>query len=107
MAAGAERTDGTPRTIEEIEQRAALIHRSERDAFDRLAAFLRELAVELPPESRLPIRFAEAANRITQLHDTGALAARIMEREVQEYELDEVDAWIAELARWRGRKVRF
>lgn len=63
MAAKREPTDG-PRTIEQIEQRAAEIHRAECDALRSIAAFLREQAVNLPVESRLPLDFAEAANTL-------------------------------------------
>jgi hypothetical protein len=52
------------RTIEEIEARAAEVLEADRDAMRRLAEFLRELAVELPAESSLPLNLAKAAKTI-------------------------------------------
>jgi hypothetical protein len=56
---------GVPhQTIDQIEARAVEVKEAERDAMRRLAEALREIAVELPPESTLPIRLAKAAKTI-------------------------------------------
>ena len=60
-----------PRTIDEIEARAAEVLEAERDGMRRLAEFLRELAVELPPESGLPLKLAKAAKTI-ELFERGS-----------------------------------
>lgn len=54
----------TTQTIEQIEARAAEIVEAERTAMRELAAFLRNRAVELPVESKLPLRFAESAQTL-------------------------------------------
>ena len=59
-----ERSASAPRTIQEIEARAAEVLEAERDAMRRLAEVLRELAVELPGESGLPLKLAKAAKTI-------------------------------------------
>jgi hypothetical protein len=55
-------------TIEQIESRAREIRRAERDAMRGLSEYLRELAVTLPPESKLPLHFA----RCVTFHAPGA-----------------------------------
>jgi hypothetical protein len=49
---------------EEIEAHAEEIKRAEGEAMRKIAALMRDLAVELPHESKLPVRFADTANRI-------------------------------------------
>src|SRR4051794_20764239 len=55
---------GPLQTIEAIEARAAEIVERERVAMLNIAAFFRETAVELPPESRMPVRLANAARTL-------------------------------------------
>jgi hypothetical protein len=54
----------TTQTIAQIEARAAEVREAERDALFDLAEFLRALAVELPVESKLPLKFAESAKAL-------------------------------------------
>src|SRR4051794_38449787 len=66
----------TTQTIEQIEARAAAIDEAERDSLRRLAAFLRDLAVELPVESKLPLQCADAAKTLDQFaRPSGTLMA--------------------------------
>lgn len=58
------RRRATTQTIEQIEAQAAAIEHAECAVMQDLAAWLRERAVELPVESKLPMRFAKAANDI-------------------------------------------
>lgn len=51
-------------TISEIEQEAALVLLQEQAAVDVLVYVLRELAVDLPRASRLPIELARAAKTL-------------------------------------------
>jgi hypothetical protein len=51
-------------TIEDIERRAEEVEGAELEALHRVAELLRELAVELPHESKLPVSFANTAKRI-------------------------------------------
>src|SRR4051794_26072319 len=65
-------------TIEQIEARAAEINEVERCALRELAAFLRDRAVELPVESKLPLRFAESAKTLDLFaRTTGGFPAEI------------------------------
>ena len=75
-SACADSTDGksVTQTIDQIEARAAAIDRAERDALARLAAFLRDLAVELPVESKLPVEFAKSAKTLGLWRDGGRAA---------------------------------
>lgn len=75
---------GSSQTIDEIEARAAEIAHAEREAVCQVTELLRELAVTLPVESELPMRFAKTARRIDErrAYDVGnSLAA---------YDLDEL-----------------
>src|SRR4051794_24880595 len=54
----------TTQTIAQIEARAAEVAQHEREAVCRIADLLRELAVTLPAESKLPMRFAKTARSI-------------------------------------------
>jgi hypothetical protein len=54
----------TTQTIDQIEAQAAAIEHAECAVMQDLAAWLRERAVELPVESKLPMRFAKAAKDI-------------------------------------------
>jgi hypothetical protein len=56
-----------PRTIEEIEARAAAIERAEYSALNELVRGLRELAVALPEGSGLALTFAGRAKSIEQV----------------------------------------
>lgn len=60
-------------TIDQIEARAAEIAEAERSALRDLAEWLRAVAVELPAESKLPLRFSESA-RTLDLWSTGGHA---------------------------------
>lgn len=86
-------------TIEQIEARDAEVRTAERDAMSQLAELLRELAVELPPESRLPIRFAKTANYI-DIFTTGpyhVMRTTDIDRLVNEWSLEEIEALIPKL----------
>ena len=61
-------TDATPRTIEDIERRAAEIESAEHDAFAVLAAVLRELAITLPEGSTVVYDFAKLAKYVDQMN---------------------------------------
>src|SRR5215217_8250307 len=54
----------TTQTIEEIERRAADVLEQERQALRALVDCLREIAVRLPVESRLPLDLAKAAGTL-------------------------------------------
>jgi hypothetical protein len=106
MAADAERTDGAPRTIEEIEQRAAEVHEAEREAFRRLAELMRELAVTLPAESSLPLHLAQNAKGILGILDISArmevkaetvriVAGRNVDKTADTFERDELEQLVA------------
>jgi hypothetical protein len=89
-------TDGIrsgAQTIEEIEARADAIKQAENEAMSALAAFLRDLAVTLPPESKLPVRFAEAAKSIDLFGDAAAFWR--VEQGIREWNADKVDELIA------------
>ncbi len=90
----------TPRTIEEIEAQAERVTEAERDAMRRLAAFLRELAVELPAESKAPVRLAKVAKKLDIFIDGTEPASWCclpVEQFVREYGADAVDDYIAKL----------
>jgi hypothetical protein len=69
------------RTIEDIERQAVEIRGAENLALAQLVAVMRELAVRLPVESRLPLYLAEHAKsieedvRLTGDHHSQATAA--------------------------------
>lgn len=64
-------------TIDEIEARAAEIVEAERASLQRLAAFLRNEAVELPVESKMPLRLAKAAKTVSLFVDGSSQEAGI------------------------------
>jgi hypothetical protein len=95
-------------TIEDIERQAEAIRQAEADTMARLAAFLRELAVALPPESKLPVRLAKAAKGadlfatdfpepVHGLWDTEQL--------IREWGNEACEALLERLAHALGRKV--
>ncbi len=93
-------------TIEEIEAQAERVTEAERDAMRRLAVFLREIAVELPAESKAPVRLAKVAKSI-DLYTTGTEPALwsccTVEEIVREYGVDAVDEYIAKLEQAKRR----
>lgn len=98
--------DVRPRTIEDLEAQAAAVTEAEREAMRRLAAFLRELAIELPAESRIPVRMAKAAKNLdvfTNATEPGHWGCGTVDQIVQEYGIDAVDDYIAQLERARSR----
>lgn len=59
----------TTQTIAELEERANAIREANRDAMHQIAVLLRDLAVTLPAESKLPLQFAETAKKIDLFND--------------------------------------
>jgi hypothetical protein len=59
-------TQAPPRTIEDIERRQRELHAVELDAVRTLVVVLRELAIALPSESKLPYDLADAAKRLAK-----------------------------------------
>ena len=57
---------GTARTIEDIERRQQEVRAIEFDAVRTLITVLRELAIALPPESKLPYDLADAAKSLEE-----------------------------------------
>lgn len=86
----------TTQTIEQIEARLVEVREADRDAMQRIADLLRELAVTLPIESKLPLRFAKAAKSIDAYTGGGILdpagADWYVETVVREHGEDEEDA---------------
>lgn len=97
--------DLPPRTIEDIERRAAEVRDAEREALRSLAAHVRELAVQLPPESRVPIRFANLARELDLFEDHAEAAFAVLRQEVvNEVVREQVEDWVASLQQWLGRR---
>lgn len=63
----------TTQTIEQLEARIVEVREADRDAMQQIAELLRELAVTLPAESKLPLRFAKAAKSIDAYTGGGIL----------------------------------
>lgn len=103
-------------TIDELEARAAEIAEAEREAVCQVAELLRELAVTLPVESELPMRFAKTARMIgdRRAGDVGnSLAAFDLDELARDCSKDQelaaavamitaIDMWPRESARGRG-----
>lgn len=101
------RRRATTQTIEEIEARAAEILQAERDVLADLAEWLRAAAVELPVESKLPIRMAKAANN-ADLFTRGDLAefgVRDTEKLIDEWNRERCEMMFDALAKVLGRTV--
>jgi hypothetical protein len=92
-------SDGGARTIEQIEERSAQIRQAEVDAMREIAALMRDLAVKLPHESALPVKFAEAAKSIEMMSESAAaatwIAYRSAERVVVEWDRETLENLIA------------
>jgi hypothetical protein len=73
------RQRATTQTIEQIEAQAEAIRQAEADVMADLAAWLRDRAVELPVESKLPMQFALMANDLELFSggDTGCRSSRL------------------------------
>jgi hypothetical protein len=59
-------TQNPPRTIEDIERRQRELHAVELDAVRTLVVVLRELAIALPSESKLPYELADTAKKLSK-----------------------------------------
>jgi hypothetical protein len=93
-------------TIEDIERRAEEIKDAELDTLARLAAFIRELAVELPPESRMPLIFAKTANDLdtyVTYRWNPAWSRRDLDRMADECGADTLEEFAAQLQRFAER----
>jgi hypothetical protein len=96
----------TTRTIADIERRAEEIKDAELDAIDRLIVFLRELAVELPSESKLPLIFADKANKlsnITRYRWNPEWAKLDLDQLADEWGVDSVEEFVTKAQRWIER----
>src|SRR5215213_361732 len=96
-------------TIEDIERRAEEVEGAELEALHRIAELLRELAVELPRESKLPIAFAKTAKRIDQyvactFHPSWAIGD--FDRMVAEIGRDAVERYTLKLEEFLGWEPR-
>jgi SOS response regulatory protein OraA/RecX len=94
-------------TIEQIEAHAAAVLEEERQALRALAACMRELAVRLPVESKLPVRMAKAA-RSADLFSGGDVAwvgLLDVERLVDEWGREQCERLLDTLAEYLGREV--
>lgn len=93
-------------TIEQIEARERDLRRDESLALRSLAAFLRELAVHLPVESRLPARFAKAAKNADMFAGADSpVAMWELERVINEWNRDRGEDLLRVLADWLGHDI--
>jgi hypothetical protein len=101
------RKRATTQTIDEIEAQAAAILQQERDVMNDLAAWLRAAAVELPVESKIPVKFAKVANSI-ELY-TGrngtipGLGTYKVDQAVEEWGREAIEDYADELQKWLGK----
>lgn len=94
----------TTQTIEQIEARLIEVRGADRDAMQQIANLLRELAVTLPVESKLPLRFAESAKTLDLFsRDNGTLLDAgygcAMDGMVREVGEDEEDVALRDILR--------
>lgn len=99
----------TTQTIAEIEAQAEAIRWAEETAMVDLAAWLRETAVTLPAESKLPIRFAKAAKTIEyytgRRSDSPWLGFHDVHKTIEEYGREGCEVLFNGLAKILGREV--
>jgi hypothetical protein len=99
----------TTQTIEQIDAEAAAIRQAEEDVMVALAGYLRDLAVQLPVESKLPVVFAKTAKAIGLYTGRESefpwLGFRDVSQMVEEYGRERCEDLYGSLARQLGKEA--
>jgi hypothetical protein len=99
----------TTQTIEQIEAQAEAVRQAEEDVMVDLAAWLRAAAVELPVESKLPVKLAKTASNIDLYTGRGsaypALGLWHVDEVINDRNRQEAEGLLERLAMALGRTV--